>query len=318
MRALMVATCLVLAWLLPPAIAGAQDAHGVMTARVSVVSVLPVWPGRPPNAAEPEGSGVVVGDGTRVITADHVLGPGDGAAQVLVRDSDGVIHPARVLARNRLTDIAVLALETPLTAAAWRAGPVGPGLPVCAIGNAFGLGLSITCGRVSATHRAGVGFNGVEDFIQTDAAVNPGMSGGALVDEDGALVGMLSAIFTKQSDANIGINFAVHLGLIHAVRSAAEAGAPFLPFKTGVLARPVPQKGEAGREGLLVARLVEGSAGAQSGLKAGDVIYSAGGRRIRKVADWVSVMAQVGPGDEVSVSGSRGSSPIEVTLKRPE
>jgi S1-C subfamily serine protease len=223
-----------------------------------------------------------------------------------------------VLARNRLTDIAVLALDTPLTAATWRAGPVGPGLPVCAIGNAFGLGLSITCGRVSATHRAGIGFNAVEDFIQTDAAVNPGMSGGALVDEDGALVGMLSAIFTKQSDANIGVNFAVHLGLVHAVRSAAEAGAPFVPFKTGVLARPVPPKGEAGREGLLVARLVDGSAGAQAGLETGDVIYSAGGRRIRKVADWVSVMAQVGPGDEVSVSGIRGVNPFEATLKRPQ
>jgi S1-C subfamily serine protease len=318
MRAVMVALCLAWAWLLPAATAGAQDAQAMIKARASVVSVLPVWPGRPPNAAEPEGSGVVVGDGTRVVTADHVLGPGEAAARVMVRDSDGVIHRARVLARNRLTDIAVLALDTPLTAATWRSGPVGPGLPVCAIGNAFGLGLSITCGRVSATHRAGTGFNGVEDFIQTDAAVNPGMSGGALVDEDGALVGMLSAIFTKQSDANIGVNFAVHLGLVHAVRSAAEAGAPFVPFKTGVLARPVPPKGEAGREGLLVARLVDGSAGVQAGLETGDVIYSAGGRRIRKVADWVSVMAQVGPGDEVSVSGIRGVNPFEATLKRAQ
>ena len=131
--------------------------------------------------------------GHNYIGTEHILlgliREGEGvAAQVLVRDSDGVIHPARVLARNRLTDIAVLALETPLTAAAWRAGPVGPGLPVCAIGNAFGLGLSITCGRVSATHRAGVGFNGVEDFIQTDASINPGNSGGALVNMNGELV----------------------------------------------------------------------------------------------------------------------------------
>jgi S1-C subfamily serine protease len=106
----------------------------------------------------------------------------------------------------------------------------------------------------------------VEDFIQTDAAVNPGMSGGALVDEDGALVGMLSAIFTNSPMPISASTFAVHLGLVHAVRSAAEAGAPFVPFKTGVLARPVPPKGEAGREGLLVARLVDGSAGAQAGL----------------------------------------------------
>jgi S1-C subfamily serine protease len=187
----------------------ASHDQGACISRVGLAALA-----RPaPNAAEPEGSGVVVGDGTRVVTADHVLGPGRRLVRVMVRDSDGVIHPARVLARNRLADIAVLALDTPLAAAAWRAGPVGPGLPVCAIGNAFGLGLSVTCGRVSATHRAGIGFNAVEDFIQTDAAVNPGMSGGALVDEDGALVGMLSAIFTKQSDANIGVNFAVHLGL---------------------------------------------------------------------------------------------------------
>jgi hypothetical protein len=76
MRALIVILGLALAFLVPAATAGAQDAQAIIKARASVVSVLPVWPGRPPNAAEPEGSGVVMGDGTQVITADHVLGPG--------------------------------------------------------------------------------------------------------------------------------------------------------------------------------------------------------------------------------------------------
>jgi len=87
------------------------------------------------------------------------------------------------------------------------------GDPVCAIGNAFGLGLTVTCGVVSGLHKAGVGFNAIEDFVQTDAAVNPGASGGALVNRSGKLVGVLSAIFTKKSDANIGVNFAVSSSL---------------------------------------------------------------------------------------------------------
>ena len=77
---------------------------------------------------------------------------------------------------------------------------------LCAVRNAFGLGLSVTCGVVSALHRTDTGFNDVEDFLQTDAAVNPGMSGGALVDEDGRLVGLLSAIFASGADTNAGVN----------------------------------------------------------------------------------------------------------------
>src|SRR3546814_14630808 len=72
------------------------------------------------------------------------------------------------------------------------------GVPVCAVGNQFGLDLSVTCGVVSALHRAGTGFYTVEDFVQTDAVVNPGASGGALVDAEGRLVGLLSAIFTME------------------------------------------------------------------------------------------------------------------------
>jgi len=88
------------------------------------------------------------------------------------------------------------------------------GAPVCALSNAFGLGIGITCGVVSANRRTGVGFNHTEDFIQTDASVNPGSSGGALVDLEGKLVGLLSAIFTKDSDSDIGVNFAVSTELM--------------------------------------------------------------------------------------------------------
>lgn len=185
----------------------------------SVLAVEPTWPGynKPgfgaPKGTAPEGSGVAVMEPGLVLTAAHVVSK---ASEVHVRLADESRVKAEVLAVDGTTDLALLRIpaETkPIAIAEER--PI-TGAPVCAIGNAFGLGVSIACGIVSAARRSGVGFNPVEDFLQTDAAVNPGSSGGALVDMEGRLVGMLSAIFTMQTDANIGVNFAVSADLLQA------------------------------------------------------------------------------------------------------
>lgn len=183
----------------------------------SVVTVEPTWPGhkRPgfgaPKGTAPEGSGVVILEPGLIATAAHVVAR---ATSVTIRDSEGNRVDAEIVAIDVPADIALLRTDTklvPLTIAPQRP-PTGA--HVCAIGNAFGLDLSITCGIISARARSGIGFNPIEDFIQTDAAVNPGASGGALVDEDGRLVGLVSAIFTKQSDANAGVNFAISADLL--------------------------------------------------------------------------------------------------------
>lgn len=183
----------------------------------SVVTVEPTWPGykRPgfgaPKGTAPEGSGVVILEPGLIATAAHVVAR---ATSVTIRDAAGNRVDAEIVAIDVPADIALLRTNTklvPLTIAPERP-PTGA--HVCAIGNAFGLDLSITCGIVSARARSGIGFNPIEDFIQTDAAVNPGASGGALVDEDGRLVGLVSAIFTKQSDANAGVNFAISADLL--------------------------------------------------------------------------------------------------------
>ena len=85
---------------------------------------------------------------------------------------------------------------------------------VCVIGNSFGLGLSFSCGVISALGRKNIGINKIEDFIQTDAAVNPGSSGGALVNSTGEIIGMVDAIFTKEADIDAGVNFAISNKLI--------------------------------------------------------------------------------------------------------
>ncbi len=183
----------------------------------AVVSVLPTWPGynRPgfgaPPGTAPEGTGVAILEPGLIVTAAHVVAR---ATEVVVRDYEGKRVQAKILAVDRESDIALLRVDAPTQPIEIAVARPNTGAHVCAIANAFGLDLSITCGIVSANARSGIGFNPIEDFIQTDAAANPGASGGALIDKEGRLVGMLSAIFTKESDANAGVNFAVSAELL--------------------------------------------------------------------------------------------------------
>lgn len=257
-----------------------------------VVSVLPVWPGQqqggtgaPPGTA-PEGSGVVVRP-DMIATAFHVVEP---AERIDVRLSDGRIVPARLVAGDEASDIALLKVEAGLTPIEF--GPV-PGLaePVCAIGNTFGLGLSVTCGVVSATAVTNAGFNAVEDFIQTDAAINPGTSGGALINRDGQLIGLVSAIFASDADANIGVNFAVSNDLLMRVVDALSEKGNVDYLTAGW------RLGPAGRAQLATlaapqVRFVEpGGAAARAGVEPGDQIVQIGERRTQTPRDAITALA---------------------------
>lgn len=284
---------------------GAAAAGPLDEAVRSVVSILPEWPPDARRLEEPEGSGVVILDGRTIVTAGHVVAK---ALSIRVRTADGEILPARLKGRDGATDLAILSIEKELPA--MQAVDTDPvlGEKVCAIGNAFGQGLSLTCGVVSAVHRAGVGFAAIEDFVQTDAAVNPGASGGALVNGEGKLVGVLSAIFTKKSDANIGVNFAVSARLAMRVSRELSRQGRVRRTVSGVRLEAVPEKGGTGFLGARVMRVRPGSIAETSGVRAGDVIVRAGGRRIRKPADFVSVMAGFGPGGlelEIMRNGKR-------------
>ena len=181
----------------------------------SVVAVIPARPGQTPRGGTgtrdaPEGTAGAVFDGGYLVTNAHVLGR---AAKADIRLANGRLVAVEIVGRDLRTDLALLKatmeFPVPQTASAPKLGG-----RVCAIGNQFGLGLSVTCGVVSARRRTSIGFNPIEDFVQTDASVNPGGSGGALVDGEGRLVGIVSAIFTKKSDADIGVNFAAAMGLV--------------------------------------------------------------------------------------------------------
>ena len=207
-----------------------------ITAQESIVVVNPTWPGyakpgfgAPPGTA-PAGAGFYysVDNGETspfIITAAHVV---KKAELIEIINFSGEKAQAVLHALDEKRDIAFL--RTNLYGRSIKINVEKPevGSHVCALGNSFGLGTSITCGIVSALNRSNMGINMIEDFIQTDAAVNPGMSGGALVDPYGRLIGVVDAIFTKTADIDAGVNFAISVALLNAsIDAQIKAGVMF-------------------------------------------------------------------------------------------
>ncbi|MGI9386572.1 MAG: S1C family serine protease [Methyloligellaceae bacterium] len=298
------------AWATAPA-----SAEIISQSLSSVVSVLPEWPPDKRRKEEPEGSGVIVGDGLFIATAAHIVSK---ARSIRIRTFDGNLLNAKLVGLDRATDIALLRIDRVLRPLPIDTRDPAIGERVCAIGNAFGLGLSVTCGVVSAVNKAGVGFNVIEDFVQTDAAVNPGASGGALVSGTGKMVGLLSAIFTKRSDANIGVNFAVSPVLVSRVIAMLRDAGRAKWTSSGLRLVAAPRKGDVGRLGAKVVRVAEESVAARAGFVVNDVILRAGGRRIRKPADFTSVFARYGPRTTIEVMIFRDGGNRNLILKNDE
>jgi len=286
----------------------------------SVVSVLPLWPGHkmggtpgtPPGSA-PEATAVAVLPGGLLATALHVV---DRAEAITVRLADGRRTSAELVAGDGATDLALLRI--PVDLPILEMAPEPPlGAPVCAVGNAFGLDLSVTCGVVSATRRSGVGFNPVEDFIQTDASVNPGASGGALVDREGRLVGLLSAIFTKDADADIGVNFAVSSALLMRVIEDLAAHGRVLRPRSGFRVADLDPAGPGEAVGVRVVAVEPGGAGEAAGLAEGDLVTTIAGRAVRKASDATAAIQLQRPGDRVDLEVRRGGARQTLTLDLP-
>jgi S1-C subfamily serine protease len=290
---------------------GAALALDVNSILPSVVSVLPQMPPGTGNAREPEGSGVVILDGTKIITASHVLGRTNN---ILIRTHDGRILKARLKGRDLATDLALLEIDEPLIALKFG-GEAKLGNRACAIGNNFGFGLTVTCGVVSGIHKAGMGFNPVEDFVQTDAAVNPGGSGGALVDDNGSLIGILSAIFAKTSDTNIGMNFAVSAPLAKRVALDLNTKGHARRKPSGLRLARFPTKGDIGTEAAIVVRVRPGLPAALAGIVVGDKIIMVAGRKVRKPADFVSALALSPSGADVEIKlHPPGGGPVTIRI----
>jgi len=293
--------------------------HGILK---SVVSLLPDWPGYGPEGEKgkpknPEGTAVAVLPGGYLATNVHVIGR---AKTINIRLNDGRIMPAEIIGRDLSTDIALV--KTPVDFPVPEFGPAPAlGDKVCAIGNQFGLGLSVTCGVASALHRTGTGFNPIEDFIQTDAVVNPGGSGGALIDAKGRLIGLVSAIFTKDSDANIGVNFASSLKLVMRVAKdlkefgRVRRGKPGFKVRDLSLNERLTTSGATGATGAAITFIVPKGAADSAGLQTGDVITAIGERKIYRATDVPSAIHMARPGEKLKIGFLRNGKQESTSLK---
>ena len=262
------------------------------------------------------GSGFEIDDEGTVVTAAHVV---DEASSVEVILQDGSTRSAEVLGTDEASDIAVIRFDPegaelhPLDLADSSALKVGAS--VAAIGAPFEYAWSFSTGIVSGLDRTIEAPNGftVAHAIQTDAAVNPGNSGGPLLNADGEVIGVVDQIATDGSaDQSSGVGFAVPSNLVAAELAQLEAGESVEHAYLGVATATTAE----GVDGAQVAEVVQGSPAAEAGLEQGDVITELDGEAIGDSEDLVAAIAEGKPGEEVTLEVKRGSdsTALKVTL----
>ena len=267
------------------------------------------------------GSGVVVSPDGYIITNNHVV---EGATDVKVAFADKEEIPAKVVGADKYTDIAVLKVnKTGLTTLPFAEGRPQVGDVVLAIGNPFGLRQTVTMGIVSATGRTGLGIERYEDFIQTDAAINHGNSGGALVDTRGDLVGINTAILSPEGGGNEGVGFAIPATLARSMMDQILKHGKVTRGYMGIL--PQELTPEMAREfnmpdghGVLVAQVENNTPASKAGLKVGDVVTAINGTPIDDVNSFRLQVAGFAPGTTLHLKINRGGQTMDVPVTLAE
>ena len=281
--------------------------------------------GRMPQQEQPRsqratslGSGVVVSPDGYILTNNHVV---DGATDVKVSFADKEEYPAKVVGADKYADIAVLKINkgglTALPFADSSHAQVGD--VVLAIGEPFGLGQTVTMGIISAKGRAGLGIERFEDFIQTDAAINHGNSGGALIDTRGDLVGINTAILSGETGGNQGIGFAIPANLakniMDQIMTKGKVTRGFLGITPQELTPEMAKAfGVPNTHGVAVATVVPDSPAAKSGLKVGDVITAVNGTPADDVNSFRLQVAGIAPGTTVHLKIDRSGQTLDLPV----
>ena len=269
------------------------------------------------------GSGVIVSPDGYILTNNHVI---DAADEIEVVLADQRKAPAKVVGTDPETDLAVIRIDLknlpvivlgPSDAA--RVGDV-----VLAIGNPFGVGQTVTMGIVSALGRNNLHINRFENFIQTDAAINFGNSGGALIDTNGNLLGINSAIYS-QTGGSVGIGFAIPVSTAKSVMEAIIKHGQVVRGWIGIETQDITPEladsfGLAQQDGTIIAGVVRNGPADKAGIRPGDILVSVDGKKVANTNEMLNLIAQLTPGARSTMKLLRREreSSVAVTVgKRP-
>ena len=269
---------------------------------------------------EATGSGVIISADGYIVTNNHVV---EGADQLTVTLNDNREFSARIIGTDKSTDLALIKID----------GKNLPTLPigdsdklkvgewVLAVGNPFNLNSTVTAGIVSAKARS-LGGNPIESFIQTDAAINQGNSGGALVNTQGELVG-INAMLYSQTGSYSGYGFAIPTTIMNKVADIKQYGSvqrAVMGIKGSDVRIYLDIEKEKGKEhdlgtndGIYVDSVEDGGAGSAVGLKSGDVIVAADGRKLTKMAELQELLSGKKPGDKITITYLRNKKKTTAT-----
>jgi len=271
-----------------------------------------------------QGSGFVVSPDGYILTNHHVVGD---ASKVIVAFSDGREMPAKVVGSDAQSDVAVIKVDAKNLATV----PLGDstktevGEWVLASGAPYGLTQTLTAGIVSATGRNSVGIASYENFIQTDAAINPGNSGGPLVNLRGEVIGINTAIFSRNG-GSVGLGFAIPVDMAKQVYDQIMAHGSVTRAFLGVRIQALTQDlaanfGLKDTHGVLVGDVQKGTPGDKAGLKQADVIFELDGKKVNDAASFRNAIAMKAPGAKINLGVMRDGHRVDVAAtleKLPE
>ena len=268
------------------------------------------------------GSGVIVKQDGYIVTNHHVI---DGAQAIKIETPDHRIFDAKVVGSDPPSDLAVIKIDADklavLTLADSDKARVGD--VVLAVGNPLGIGQTVTAGIVSAKGRStGLSDGSFEDFIQTDAPINQGNSGGALVNASGQLLGINSQILSP-TGTNIGIGFAIPANMVSSVMEQLIKNGKVHRGALGIAIQPVTPEIAASlnlseAKGVIVASVVPNSAAARAGIRQGDVIMALNGEPVQDGNSLRNRVASSQPGTEIKMTVMRDGQEQQLTAKLGE
>ncbi|SLM61499.1 MULTISPECIES: outer membrane-stress sensor serine endopeptidase DegS [Dickeya] len=266
------------------------------------------------------GSGVIMNQKGYILTNKHVI---NNAAQIVVTLQDGRIFEALLVGSDTLTDLAVLKIEGPNLPEI----PINPkrvfhvGDVVMAIGNPYNLGQTVTQGIISATGRVGLSSSGRQNFLQTDASINRGNSGGALVNTIGELVGINTLSFDKSNDGGTpeGIGFAIPVALATKIMNKLIQDGRVIRGYIGIRGAQREKLGNqiSGLErlqGILVSHVESGGPADKAGIKEGDLLLDVNNKPARSVIETMDQVAEIRPGSVIPVVVFRDNQEIRLNM----